>query len=357
VKEAKSLPEASVPGSTERDHVFYAAADEDYFIGTVALVNSLRLTGNDGPVVVLDTGLRPEQRSFLERVCTVVPVDLEHGILTVFVKPSVGALERTRTVVMIDTDVIVTGSLASIVAQAEAGTICAFEDAGPGENRHFPEWQQLFGLRAPLRQQPYSNGSFLALSMARWHWLMERWSEICALVQEERSKRAFLLALDDVLVDPVGFNEQDVLNALLMSEVPEGATMLMEQPLSPNWSDRDRVEIVDAGTLRCRHDGRETLYLHYTGALKPWQPWGWSRESFDAFVELLPRVLVAEDVALRLPPGDLPFWLHGDWKSRATYGALNGASTLAYRALRVVPAGARQRITHRLRTWLSDRKR
>jgi hypothetical protein len=351
-----SLPRASAPESTEPGHVFYAIADASFFIGTVALVNSLRLTGNGGPVVVLDTGLRPEQRSFLERECRVAPVELDPGLLTVFVKPYVGALERTRTVILIDTDVIVTASLAGLVAEAQTGKICAFREAAPDDDRHFPEWEQLFGLRARPRQQPYASGSFLALSMERWHWLTQRWWEICQAVQEERSKRPFLLRREDVLVDPVGFNEQDVLNALLRSEVPDEDVLLVEHQLAPSWHDRRRVDVLDAASLRCAVDGLETLYLHCTGVVKPWQRWGWSRDSFDAFVKLLPRVLVADDVPLRLAPGDVPAWLRGGVSGRAAWATLNGAASSGYRVLGIVPEGLRSRITHRLRTRLSAGK-
>jgi hypothetical protein len=35
---------------------FYTVSNEPYFLGTVALLNSLRKTGNDGSFVVLDAG-------------------------------------------------------------------------------------------------------------------------------------------------------------------------------------------------------------------------------------------------------------------------------------------------------------
>jgi hypothetical protein len=43
----------------------YTVSDHRYFLGTVALLNSLSLTGTVGELVVLDAGLRPKQRNDL----------------------------------------------------------------------------------------------------------------------------------------------------------------------------------------------------------------------------------------------------------------------------------------------------
>ena len=43
------------PGS---DYTFYTVADARFWLGAVALVNSLRLVGHKEPVVVLDLGTR-----------------------------------------------------------------------------------------------------------------------------------------------------------------------------------------------------------------------------------------------------------------------------------------------------------
>ena len=352
---ADDQPGEALAAADPPDHVYYAIADASYFIGAVTLVNSLRLTGNEGPIVILDSGLLPAQRSFLARECTVVPIRLEPGQLTVFAKPVVSELESSRTVILIDTDVIVTASLTPIIERAAAGSICGFHDAG--EDRFFPEWESLFALEAPLRAATYVNGSFLALSAERWSTFLERWWQVCRDVQENRSKRAFLLRRADAEVDPIGFNEQDTMNALLMSEVPREAVWVVDHDLGPNWNDRDRVEVLDARSLRCSVDGREPYYLHYTGALKPWQSWGWSRSSFDAFVELLPRVLLANDVPLQLQPREVPSWLRDGFRGRATFRVLNTAGSGAYAALGVLPQGISSRITHSVRTWLSTARR
>ena len=48
---------------------FFTIADATYFLGLVALVNSLRLQGHADPITVLDLGLRAEQREALKTEC------------------------------------------------------------------------------------------------------------------------------------------------------------------------------------------------------------------------------------------------------------------------------------------------
>ena len=46
---------------------YFTVSTHRFFLGTVALLNSLRLTGNAGELVVLDAGLTPDERELLER--------------------------------------------------------------------------------------------------------------------------------------------------------------------------------------------------------------------------------------------------------------------------------------------------
>ena len=48
------------------DSTYYTIANAPFFPGLVALLNSLRLSGNAGELVVLDRGLEEEQRELLE---------------------------------------------------------------------------------------------------------------------------------------------------------------------------------------------------------------------------------------------------------------------------------------------------
>jgi hypothetical protein len=53
-------------GSRTGQEVSYTISDAAFFPRTVMLLNSLRLTGNVGSLVVLDAGLEPGQPRLLE---------------------------------------------------------------------------------------------------------------------------------------------------------------------------------------------------------------------------------------------------------------------------------------------------
>jgi hypothetical protein len=338
-----------VAGAT---NAYYTVADSRYFLGAVALVNSLRLTGNLGEVVVVDAGLLPDQRRFLGRECAIVDPKLNPAVFAVFAKPAIHHFEQEdRTVVILDSDVIVTRSLDEIVESAEHGLICGF--VNNDTDRWFPEWADMFDLREPLRRQPFLNSSCLALSLNRWRGLLRRWEELCRTIQDERSKRPLLLRRDQVLVDPVGFPEQDVLNALLMSEVPADAIRSWSHDFVPSWADRRHVSVLDAHTLHCDFSGREPFYIEWTGTLKPWMQWGWVRQRYEAYLRLFPRVVLANDVPLRLSSSEVPPWMRGTMSARGRYRVLNGGAVFAYRALGIVPDSLRSRLSHALRTLLS----
>jgi hypothetical protein len=351
IDEGHRRPDPEPLPSGGQPPVFCSIVDSAYFLGAVALVNSLRLTGHAGEIAFLDVGLTGEQRTLLEQAATIHEEARASGWTSVFIKPILGLLHPDRTVVLLDNDIVLTGSLDPLVEAAGRGEIAVFADTDP--TRWFPEWQELFSLRQPLRRSRYASGSCVALSTARWHRLLERGYELGHSIAEARAKRPFLLHKREVDSDPVGFNEQDVLNALLMSEVPESAVRYWPHALTPNWAERREVRLVDAQSLRCEFAGNETLYLHFTGQPKPWQQNGWLRLRFHAFNRLLTRVLVGDDVTLRLRPEQLPAWLRPSVEGRVLELAGAAAARAAYGALAIVPSETRARLSAALRARLS----
>jgi hypothetical protein len=61
------------------DVTFHTVSDNAFFPETVALLNSLRLTGNNGPLVVLDHGLTQAQRERLAPLGTIVALPTEEA--------------------------------------------------------------------------------------------------------------------------------------------------------------------------------------------------------------------------------------------------------------------------------------
>jgi len=335
---------------------YYTITDEAFFVGTVILLNSLRLTGNEGELVVLDCGLTPTQQERLGRHARVVPARRESGYWGYPLKPFAWSPETDGVVVMIDSDMLVTGSLDPLVRDAERGRIGVFVDLmailGDLPNRSFSEWQTTFGLAGPLRQQPYVNAGLIAFSVAAWPHFLDRWRETCRLAADASSdSRHRNLPWSE---NPFAYPEQDALNAILMSEVAPDALALHDYALAPITEARESVQLRDPVRLRCVNDSRDTLLLHNTGRPKQWERRAWAVGSYTAFAELLPRVLFSDDVALRLDPGEFPAWLRPGVSGGAIRLGVRSVRAPLRRASAILPRGFKARISSHLRGWAGE---
>jgi hypothetical protein len=313
-----------------RQATYFTSSDSRFFPGTVALINSLRLTGHEGEIVVIDLGLTKEQRQRLSRVATLEsPVRARDGSSKALPAPA-----RSRDpIVVIDSDMIVVASLNGMLDQAKRGKISLFPD--PYE-RWFSEWSTGFALQAPLRHgQRYANGGLVAFSVECWPQLLERWAQANSRLPRTRAPWSH--------DDPFAAVDQDALNALLMSEFPADAVSL-----EPIWEEAHademvRVRVVNASNLTCT-DG--VKILHHSLRPKVWEATGWQRDFRQAYIRLLPRVLYGHDVPLQLEPYELPLWLrpsvlgrsaaHGlaavrrvPWATHVAKGALRATRSLS----------------------------
>jgi len=313
---------------------FFTVSNARYFVGTVALVNSLDLTANGGEVVVLDAGLTDSQRARLDSHVTLVSVPHDVSINPLLLKAYPATLAPTGVVVVIDSDIVVTGPLARILEQAECGSICVFPDNSP--DRWFSEWAELFELAAPLRRQTYVNSGFIAFSAERWPELLARWESACRRIPTP-STRAGGASRHTPLWD----GDQDALNSIMMSELPEHAVSLLPAAEAPcGQGERRQIEVLDVERLACVHRGCKTVLVHACGTAKPWQPEGWVKRIWqDGYVSLLPRVLLADDVPIRLATGELPLWLRPGRLARVGTRLLEAGHTVA----RPVPGSLRRR--------------
>jgi hypothetical protein len=310
----------------------FTIGDSFYFPGLVALVNSLRLTGFHHPVFVLDCGLTPEQRDLLGPHCHLVEAP-RRAMNPLQYKAFAHLLRPSGIVVIIDSDIIVARSLDPLVQLAHQGKVCVFPD--PERHRWFPEWQQLFGLRAQLRREGYVNSGFAAWSTAHWPELLERWWQCCERIFAYRTFRE-----GAGKAEPAAQGDQEALNALLMSEIPEGAVARQPEQAEVFRRKLCRVEVVDTGTLASRYDGQVVTLLHNNGDPKLWGRKAWRRVSRkNAYVRLMRRLLNGSDVAISLPGQDLPVWLRPGIAARTTTSllyALNPLITAALLPRRVV---------------------
>jgi hypothetical protein len=324
---------------------YYTIATAPFFPGLVALLNSLRLSGNKGELVVLDRGLSDAQRRRLEPHARLVQLPVEAASRPELLKPFPRMLEPEGVIVLVDSDMLVVRSLEWVAERAEAGAICLFPDPIP--DRWFAEWEQILALRRPLRRRPYLNSGFVALSVERWPGMLDRWWELCAAIppdQPRTSQEAPFWAAD-----------QDALNAYLSSELPDDAVEQLPAGGEAYPEEALQVRVVDARTLACELDGEPVSVLHHSLGPKVWQPYGWVRLREDAYVQLLPRVLFGEDVPLRLDPAEVPFRLRpgrGPDAARTAldtvHGGLRGAVNAMPPAVRERLVAARNRLLHPL---------
>src|SRR5262245_33306403 len=107
---------------------FFTVSEERFFVGTVALLNSLRLTENDGELVVLDRGLSPQQISLLSPHASVVQRSEFKTMHSYLLKSAAELVPRAGVTVLIDSDMVVTRNLDDIVDQVAEGVIYGYPD-------------------------------------------------------------------------------------------------------------------------------------------------------------------------------------------------------------------------------------
>jgi hypothetical protein len=325
---------------------FYTVSDKFYFPGTVALLNSLRLTGNEGTLVVLDLGLTDAQRTRLEPHARVVEQPVEVNGDPVLLKAFPRFFDPTGVIVIIDSDMIVTSSLDHVLAGAAAGSICVFPDHYTSSQRWSQEWGGVLGLRAPLRRQPYVNSGFIAVSMNHWPNFLSRFAELLQSVPA-----------DAVFVGgPFWERDQDALNAFLMSEIPPDAVKILPAAHVVYPDELTNTTITDAERLLCIRNGEQPIILHYAMAPKAWDRRAWIRVRRDAYVRLFSRVVCGGDVPLRMDPGELPVWLRPNAGGSIALMMLDGMHGFGAAARRRLPARASAALLRAKRRVIGSRR-
>lgn len=328
-----------------QDATFFTVADERFFVGAACLINSLRLTGNAGEIVLLDNGLTPSQRERVEPHARLVEAPDEVRDTPMLLKSFPHLLDPEGTVVVIDSDMIVTRSLDPILEQAAAGKVCLFADIEDQRNRRIPEWEQAFGLARPPREgQHYLNAGFICLSSDHHPGLLERYWDLCKSIPPGTTMTA-----GAGYYQPFWGGDQDAINALLMSEVDADAVVELPELEGPSADWLGEVRIEDEQTLRCTLRGHETYLLHYWGGPKPWHSQSWMRVQRDAYVRLMPRVLFADDVAVKVSPEELPAWMRPGAAAGAALAGLGAINGSARALLDRVPPETRGRLAKAIR--------
>lgn len=328
---------------------YYTVSDSRFFPGVVALLNSLRLTGNQGRLVVLDFGLRPDQRKRLEPHADVVDIPLDLSENPVLAKPFPHRLGASGVVVVIDSDVIVTRSFDDAIREADEGGIIIWPVTAGHRTRFFPGWEQAFGLESAPREQEYLSAGCVVASLDRFPRFLERWWELASLIPSNRTTQR-----GAAFVDPFWAAEQDALNAMLMTEIPAEAIRRQPEEDAVLEGSLHQVKIVDQQSLSCQFRRHAPLMLHYGGGPKPWEREAWMRVRPNAYVRLMTRSLYGFDAPLRLDPGEVPAWMRPGLLPLALLHVLGVVNLVARTGIRRLPRPLKK-LFSLLRTRLGPR--
>lgn len=323
---------------------FYSVSNSRFFLGAVALINSLRLVGHDEPIFIVDTGLTPEQRRRLADHVTLIPAS--RGDASVLLTPFGPSIRPAGVQILIDADIIVTQPLTKFIEASRAGRIVAFIEPEPTHDRSFGEWASRLGL-PKLRRQPYLNAGQLFVPESLGRRLYPLWTEAQSKVSLKETRYG-----EARLSDPFYFADQDVLNAVLAGHFEVEELMIAEHRLAPHYP-FPGLDLVDATRLACRYtDGAEPYLLHHILA-KPWV----KATRTTIYSLLLRRLLLASDVALQLEPRQLPLRLReGVWAAADRRRAHFQGLIYAHSRHQLGRFGVRTRIAGRRRRGKGDRE-
>ena len=287
---------------------FYCVSSESYFLGAVALINSLRLVGHSEPVFVLDRGLSAAQRGLLEPEATLVGGSSD---TTPFLLKTVAPLAHPAEVmVLIDADIIVTRPITDLIERAADERVVAVEHQ---LDRSVPEWGELLGL-APTKPRQYVTSSLVVAGGALGRRVIGLMDSVQPRIAIESTPYSGDLPDFDVVGgsfsitnhdDPFYFADQDVLNAVLSSEVDPERVEVIDRRLEATVP-YEGLRVIDETSLHCAYDdGLEPYALHQIFPVKPWiEP-----TMPGPYRQLMMRLLLGRDVPVRVPRRDLPLHL------------------------------------------------
>ncbi len=294
---------------------FYTVADERYFLGAVGLINSLRLLGHAEPIYVLDCGLTRAQRQLIATQADVVAN--ESDAPPWLLKTVAPLAHPSPTMALLDADMIATRSLAPLLESASGGSLVAFRNR---DDRFVKGWGASIGAAHPARRGPYlSTAAIVAGDSA---------TDVLARLHELRGLVDFELTYwrRDVAGYAFTFADQDLFNAILATEQPPRPVEVLDARLAPT-PPFEGLSLIDVNTLRCAYeDGTEPLLVHHH-VVKPWlEP-----TAHGVYSRMLRRLLIGDDVAIRVPRHELPLRFRSGLRSFAARERTNLREAFRYR--------------------------
>jgi hypothetical protein len=300
---------------------FYCVADDRYFLGAVGMINSLRIQGHAEPIHLLDCGLTPDQRHMLAPHVTLVPSPEDAP--PYLLKTVAPRRHPAEVMALIDADMIVTRSLDALIAKAAENRVVVFEN---DRDRFVPTWGELLGL-GPIRRRPYVSSGLVFLGGAEGH-------EVLRLLDDRQRVVDFGLTHYGTgdRDYPFTYPEQDVLNAILCTRADPERIVALDHNLAAT-PPFPRLKAVDVGVLRCAYpDGVEPYVLHQY-VRKPWL----ERMYHGIYPRLLARLLLGDDVAIRVPDGEVPLRMRDGVRARLDRTLVNAVDLGRWYLTEVAP--------------------
>jgi hypothetical protein len=288
---------------------FYCVADERYFLGAVAMLNSLRLHGHREPLFVLDCGLTHHQRELLRPHATVVAGPKPDEAQPWLLKTEAPVARPAEVMVLIDADMIVTRPLDPLIEEASRNRIIAFENDRP---RFVPEWGEMLKLGA-TRPGPYVSSGLVLLGGSIGF-------EVLGLMHDRQREVDMELTLfgRNVADYPFRYPEQDVLNAILRTRVEPDRLHALDNRLAANPPFAG-LRLVNRDGVRCAYPDKAEPYVLHHFDRKPWL----APMYHGIYSQLLSRLWLGEDVALRLPETEVPLRMRNGALARAERARVN----------------------------------
>ena len=319
---------------------FYCMSSNAYFLGAVAMINSLRLQGHAEPIYLLDLGLTAQQRELLAPEVSFV--EAPAGVAPWLAKTIAPLRHPAETMVLIDVDMIATRPLGELIERAREGRVVAFEN---DMDRFVPEWGEILGL-GELRRRPYVCSGFVAMARDPGEPLLELMEQCQSRVEFERT---FFAGNDPDY--PLLYLDQDVLNAILASRVDEERIVRLEsRMMSPLGF--GAPELVDEGALRCLYDdGVQPYVVHHILPRKPWL----KPMYHGVYSRLLMRLLVGPGLAIRVPERQIPVRLREGRMGRLVRARIHARDRLGWMARNHLPEGVFTRLDRLRRSGAATR--
>ena len=246
--------------------------------------------------MLVDAGLTPEQRRLVGDHVVLVPAPA--GLHAIFLAP-IGPLRVAADVaVILDADVIVVRPLTPLIDAARSGRLVAFTNNEPNDDRFFPEWRSMLTL-GPLVRRSYLNAGQLVIPASLRDKVVVPWVE----GQSKLDLRRTWLGTAR-LSDPFYFADQDVLNAVVAANLVDDELLTLDHRLAPH-PPFPGLRLLDAEHLVCSYANGERPYLLHHTMAKPWL----EATKSNVYSRLLPRVVLAPDVVLRVDRKQLPLRL------------------------------------------------